>query len=82
MKNISILTTLAVAFLGLSDKYSFCAESKLARAVLVPVGWRFGGQLAMTGIKKLIKLKLTGVPQNLGVDPFPDPIGHSDFYHH
>ena len=27
-------------------------------------------------IKKLIWRKLTGAPQNLGVDPFPDPVGH------
>ena len=27
-------------------------------------------------IKKLIQRKLTGAPQNLGVDPFPDPVGH------
>ena len=27
-------------------------------------------------IKKLIQRKLTGAPQNLGVDPFPVPVGH------
>ena len=27
-------------------------------------------------IKKLIKTKLTVAPKSLGVDPFPDPVGH------
>ena len=27
-------------------------------------------------IEKLIQRKLKGAPQNLGVDPFPDPVGH------
>ena len=27
-------------------------------------------------IKKLIQQKLTGAPNNLGLDPFPDPVGH------
>ena len=27
-------------------------------------------------IKKLIYRKLTGVPNNLGLDPFADPVGH------
>ena len=27
-------------------------------------------------IKKLIYLKLMGMPKNLGVDLFPDPVGH------
>ena len=27
-------------------------------------------------IKKLIYRKLTGAPQNLGVDPYPVPVGH------
>ena len=27
-------------------------------------------------IKTLIEQKLTGAPKNLGVDPFPDPVGH------
>ena len=27
-------------------------------------------------IKKLILSKLTGAPKNLGLDPFPDPVGH------
>ena len=52
----------------------------LARAVGVPVGRHSGGRLATTlvatMIKKLILQKLTGEPKNLGVDPFPDPIGH------
>ena len=27
-------------------------------------------------IKKLIQQKLTGAPKNLGLDPFPDPVGN------
>ena len=34
----------------------------------------FGRSMAV--IKKLILRKLMGAPKDLGVDPFPDPVGH------